>query len=72
MVDEVPGKLTEENPGSGEEIWCHVVWPTYRRAGKKDRILNASILIGPDGEIIGIYDKTHPFPWRTEGIWGLD
>jgi predicted amidohydrolase len=47
-----------------------VVWPTYRRAGEKGRILNASILIGPEGEIIGIYDKTHPFPGERKEYGG--
>jgi predicted amidohydrolase len=46
----------------------HVVWPTYRRAGERGAVYNSAILIGPDGEIIGIYDKTHPAPWeRTDG-----
>ena len=31
-------------------------------------VYNSSILIGPDGAIVGIYDKTHPAPWeRCDG-----
>jgi predicted amidohydrolase len=34
-------------------------------------VYNSAILIGPDGDIIGIYDKTHPAPWerRDAGGW---
>jgi predicted amidohydrolase len=71
LVDDVPGKLTEKIQETARELGVHVVWPTYRRAAEKGRILNAAILIGPDGEIIGIYDKTHPFPGerREYGGW---
>jgi predicted amidohydrolase len=33
--------------------------------------LNSAVLIGPDGRVIGIYDKTHPFPGerREYGGW---
>ncbi len=70
LVDEVPGKLTEDIQKAAKELNVHVVFPTYRRAGKKGRILNASILIGPDGQIIGIYDKTHPFPGERKEYGG--
>jgi predicted amidohydrolase len=71
LVDEVPGKLTARVQEAARKHGVHVVWPTYRRAGEKGRVLNASILIGPEGEIIGIYDKTHPFPGerRDAGGW---
>ncbi len=70
LVDVVPGKLTEEIQAAAKELGVHVVWPTYRRAEQEGRILNASILIGPDGEIIGIYDKTHPFPGERRDMGG--
>ena len=70
LVDEVPGKLTETIQERAKELGVHVVWPTYRRGGEKGRILNASILIGPDGNIIGIYDKTHPFPGERKEYGG--
>jgi predicted amidohydrolase len=71
LVDDVPGKLTEEIQAAAADLGVHVVWPTYRRGSKKGQVLNASILIGPEGEIIGIYDKTHPFPGerRDSGGW---
>jgi predicted amidohydrolase len=71
LVDEVPGKYTEEIQAAAKKHGVHLVWPTYRRAGERGRIFNSAVLIGPDGEIIGIYDKTHPFPGerRDYGGW---
>jgi len=62
LVDDAPGKLSEDIQAAAKKHGVHVVWPTYRRGGERGIVFNSSILIGPDGEIIGIYDKTHPFP----------
>jgi len=70
MIDEAPGKLTETIQDRAKKLGVHVVWPTYRRAEEKGRILNSSILIGPDGKIIGMYDKTHPFPGERREFGG--
>ena len=71
LVDAAPGKLTQDIQDQAKKHGVHVVWPTYRRGEKKGEIYNSSILIGPDGEIIGIYNKTHPFPGerRDSGGW---
>lgn len=70
MVDEIPGKMTEEIQDAARKHGVHLVWPTYRRAGERGRILNSSVLIGPDGKVIGIYDKTHPFPGERKEYGG--
>ncbi|MBN1658106.1 MAG: carbon-nitrogen hydrolase family protein [Anaerolineae bacterium] len=62
LVDEAPGRITAEVQKAARAHGVHVVWPTYRRGPERGVVYNSSILIGPDGEIIGIYDKTHPFP----------
>jgi beta-ureidopropionase len=68
LVDEAPGRITQDIQTAAKELGVHVVWPSYRRGAERGVVYNAAILIGPDGEIIGIYDKTHPAPWeRTEG-----
>jgi len=68
LVDEAPGRITHDIQAAAKNLGVHVVWPTYRRAGERGAVYNSAILIGPDGEIIGIYDKTHPAPWeRTDG-----
>ena len=68
LVDEAPGRITHDIQAAAKNLGVHVVWPTYRRAGERGAVYNSAILIGPDGEIIGIYDKTHPAPWeRIDG-----
>ncbi|MBC8508038.1 MAG: carbon-nitrogen hydrolase family protein [Anaerolineales bacterium] len=68
LVDEAPGRITHKIQKTAKELGVHVVWPTYRRGGERGVVYNSAILIGPDGEIVGIYDKTHPAPWeRTDG-----
>jgi predicted amidohydrolase len=75
LVDAVPGRTTDPIQAAARALGAHVVWPTYRRGPEQGIVMNASVLIGPDGGIIGIYDKTHPFPleraetggWVTTG-----
>jgi len=71
LVDEAPGRITHDIQQAAKELGVHVVWPSYRRAGERGFVYNSVILIGPDGEIIGMYDKTHPAPWerRDNGGW---
>jgi len=71
LVDEAPGRITHDIQAAAKAMGVHVVWPSYRRAGERGFVYNSAILIGPDGELIGIYDKTHPAPWerRDGGGW---
>ena len=70
MLDHVPGKHTEDIQAAARKHGVHVVWPLYRRMDEGEGILNSAILIGPDGEIIGSYDKTHPFPGERRDMGG--
>jgi predicted amidohydrolase len=71
LVDEAPGRITADIQSATKELGVYVVWPSYRRGPQRGMVYNSSILIGPDGEITGIYDKTHPAPWerRDHGGW---
>jgi predicted amidohydrolase len=71
LVDEAPGSVTSTIQRAAKELGVYVVWPSYRRGGVRGVVYNSAILIGPDGEIVGIYDKTHPAPWerRDGGGW---
>jgi predicted amidohydrolase len=71
LVDEVPGRTTRDIQKTAQSLGVHVVWPTYRRGPERGAVYNSAILIGPDGEIIGVYDKTHPAPMerRDQGGW---
>lgn len=70
LVDEVPGRITRDVQTAARSLGVHVVWPSYRRGPERGVIYNSAILIGPDGEIIGIYDKTHPFPLERRDCGG--
>lgn len=71
LVDEAPGHITHDIQAAAKSFGVHVVWGTYRRGPERGVVYNSAILIGPDGAIIGIYDKTHPAPWerRDGGGW---
>ncbi|RME07796.1 MAG: carbon-nitrogen hydrolase family protein [Anaerolineae bacterium] len=70
LVDDAPGRITAEIQKAARSLGVHVVWPSYRRGPERGVVYNSSILIGPDGEIIGIYDKTHPFPLERRACGG--
>ncbi len=70
LVDDVPGKTTRDIQMAAKELGVHVVWPTYRRGRERGEVYNSAVLIGPGGEIIGIYDKTHPFPLERRDCGG--
>ena len=68
LVDEAPGRITSAIQEAAAKLGVYVVWPSYRRGAQRGVVYNSAILIGPYGEITGIYDKTHPAPWeRTDG-----
>jgi len=71
LVDEAPGSITKAIQVAAKELRTYVVWPSYRRGEERGVVYNSAILIGPDGGILGIYDKTHPAPWerRDGGGW---
>jgi predicted amidohydrolase len=71
LVDEVPGHTTCDIQEAAKSLGAHVVWPSYRRGPERGVVYNSAILIGPDGEIVGVYDKTHPAPMerREYGGW---
>jgi predicted amidohydrolase len=73
LVDGAPGHITRDVQLAAKSLGVHVVWGSYRRGSERGEVYNAAILIGPDGEIIGIYDKTHPAPWerRDGGGWAM-
>jgi predicted amidohydrolase len=70
LVDEAPGRITHEIQAVAKALGVYVVWPSYRRGLARGVVYNSSILIGPDGGIVGIYDKTHPFPLERADCGG--
>ena len=70
LVDDAPGRITRDIQAAARALGVHVVWPSYRRGPERGIVYNSSMLIGPDGEIIGTYDKTHPFPLERRDCGG--
>ncbi|MGC0416089.1 carbon-nitrogen hydrolase family protein [Embleya sp. AB8] len=71
LVDEIPGALTHPFQDRARELGVHLVWGTYERGADRGVVYNSSVLAGPDGEILGVYRKTHPFgpELRARGGW---
>lgn len=75
VVSDIPGPISEPIQRAARSLRVHVVWPTYSRGPSRGVVYNTSALIGADGEILGQYHKTHPFPaenierggWCTPG-----
>jgi len=70
ILDDAPGRITYEMQAAARSVGVHVVWPSYRRGPQRGVIYNSAVLIGPDGQVIGIYDKTHPFPAERRALGG--
>lgn len=75
LVDPIPGASTELIQAEAERLGVYVVFSTYERGEERPIIYNTVLLIGPNGDILGRYRKTHPFPterleaggWTTPG-----
>jgi predicted amidohydrolase len=71
LVGPIPGPLTEAAQALAAELGVLLVWPTYEAGTDRGVVYNAAAVIGPDGEVLGTYRKTHLFPserqWATAG-----
>ena len=68
MLAPVPNDATLKIQALCKELKVHTVLGLYERGTGAKTILNSSILIDDEGEINGVYRKTHPFP--TERLGG--
>jgi deaminated glutathione amidase len=71
VVSEIPGPVTEPLQDAARDLGVHLVWGTYERGPQRGVVYNASVLIGPSGDVLGVYRKTHPFctELRSRGGW---
>jgi len=58
IAETIPGPTIERMAAAAAANRLHIIWPLYTREG--DRVYNSSVLIGPDGKVIGAYHKIHP------------
>lgn len=70
LVDTIPGRLTEPVAQAAKKHGVYIVLPTYERGNSRGCVYNSAALIGPDGQIVGIYRKTHPFPSERKAAGG--
>ena len=56
-----PGAMIEPIQAVARELGVHVCFGTYERGPERGVVYNSSVLIGPSGDVLGIYRKTHPF-----------
>ncbi|TFG93586.1 MAG: carbon-nitrogen hydrolase family protein [Candidatus Atribacteria bacterium] len=68
LLNFIPGPETDQIGAIARKLKVHVVLPLYEKRKEKNVIMNSSVLINDEGEITGVYRKTHPFP--TERIGG--
>ncbi len=71
LIDEVPGRQTEPLQDAARAAGVHAVWGTYERGPARGVVHNSAVLIGPNGDVLGVYRKTHPFctELRSRGGW---
>jgi beta-ureidopropionase len=71
MVDTLPGDMTAPVAEVARRLGVHVVFPTYERGPTRDVVYNAAALFDRQGELAGVYRKTHLFPTerRSGGGW---
>jgi len=61
IVDTIPGRITDRIAEAAKRLSVYVVYPTYERGEKRGDIYNSAALIDHNGELVGVYRKTHPF-----------
>jgi predicted amidohydrolase len=71
LLGPIPGPLTEGAQALAAELGVLLVWPTYEAGPDRGVVYNAAAAIGPGGDLLGTYRKTHLFPterqWATPG-----
>jgi predicted amidohydrolase len=61
LVDTIPGHLTEPLHAAAEQLGVHLVYGTYERGPEPGIVFNSAVLVGPNGDVLGSYHKTHPY-----------
>jgi len=61
LVSELPGPVLDPFTELAVELGVHLVLGTYERGPERGVVYNAAVVLGPSGELLGVYRKTHPF-----------
>lgn len=70
-IDTLPGQRFAPVFDAAKHFGVYIVFPTYERGPNPNIVYNSAALIDPQGQLVGVYRKTHPFPteknWTTPG-----
>jgi predicted amidohydrolase len=71
LMGPIPGPTTEPIQDAAGRLGVHIVHCTYERGPERGVVYNSAALIGPSGDVLGVYRKTHLFPAedRENGGW---
>lgn len=61
LVSEVPGPVTAPVQEVAARLGVHVVFGSYERGAGRGTVYNSAVLVGPGGDVLGVYRKTHLF-----------
>jgi predicted amidohydrolase len=61
LVSDIPGSVLDPFAAVAAELGIHLVVGTYERGVQRGVVHNAAVLLGPAGDVLGVYRKTHPF-----------
>lgn len=68
LIDVVPGEVTQAVSRVAARLGVHIVFGTYERGPAPGTVYNSAVLVGPTGDVLGTYRKTHLF--SGEGLAG--
>jgi len=61
LMGSVPGPVTAPVQEAAARLGVHVVFCTYERGASRGTVYNTAAVIGPSGDVLGAYRKTHLF-----------
>jgi predicted amidohydrolase len=70
LLSDAPGPITEPLAETARALGVHVVLGTYLRGPERGTVHNAAVFLGPSGEVIGVYRKTHLFTGEAAASQG--
>ena len=70
LVSAIPGPMTDPIAATAADLGVTVVWGTYERGEQRGVVYNSAATIGPSGDILGVYRKTHLYVLEHEATGG--
>ncbi len=67
LSDAIPGRLTAPLQQISQKLGIYLVYGTYERGPERGMVYNSAALLGPNGDVLGVYRKTHLFPTEACG-----